>query len=292
MLEQRVAPHMLPYFAERLERQRTFEAQAARYANELQWRYFTGDYSGEDFLRTTELPIAGIPVELSFEEYLKSHIESLKLSYSSNPHLILDLGGGLAETWRRLAVHFADDIEADRVHFVVSNLAMTPGELSEAKGLGSVRNEPNAGGQALVHFVQSPFGEVADKTIILRSGQEIPISGNVSLVQEKLAVNAWSLVPEVQVPAIPLILNRFGTYFVHVDDIAEDIYALCDARPFHPKMREHNIERLAGIRYAHHILEHESGLRKVTHVPSGEKAGTKLAWIGYQMQDAPEINLS
>lgn len=164
--------------------------------------------------------------------------------------LFVDVGGGMGVTAQRLAVYFEDAVKQSKIAFAVTNLRSP--HYVDAGGKTAPNERLQKASQGSVHFIGTPFSQLFRQSVLLPNDRTLPLKGNVSLIHEKLALTAWSQVPELHIRQIGhLLVARAGLYMVPRIDILNPRriakHAYCD-------------DQVRGIGLTHVALERDFGI--------------------------------
>lgn len=216
--------------------------------------------------------------EVFFRRQIQQQLDSQE---ENQPVNVLDIGGGVGLSWRKLSLYYEDLVREGRMSFIVSNLHQIDTNL--AKVDGDLVRKTNG----LVHYVSGTFDTLGDQTITTSAGV-IPIRGNIDIAHENLSLTSWGKIPEVDIPEVANYIRPNGLYIVPEADTRQlnSKYSSSLARATH--FPQEIADRLEGIAIAHQRLE-DIGLRRETCIETGSKKGERTSYIMFKGRNAPPI---
>lgn len=203
--------------------------QETRNKKEEGWGAGTGDY----FLPfSKEQPMVFPPrkdqseligTEIVLHKAMEKIVSERKSLGKSGPAVFLDLGGMWGESWLRLADKFRDQIASGEVVFVVSNIYLDPSvQETDSKYHAKPTIETVALFKDLVTYVNGDVSELKNTKIKLKSGQEISLDKNISLIHETMALLHTSI-PEVDIPNLASMLDSDGVLMYSSDAMHSNV---------------------------------------------------------------------
>lgn len=206
-----------------------WHVQIVRDRKEEGWGVGTGDYflpfSSEQRMvfppRKDQSELMGTEIVLyGVMEKIINERKSLGLT---GPAIFLDLGGMWGESWLRLADKFRDQISSGEVCFVVSNIYLNPSEQSTDVNYHTQPTIETVGlYKDLVTYVNGDATELKKIKIKLKSGKEVELDKNVSLIHETMTLLHTS-VPEVDIPSLASMLDSNGVLMYSSDSMHSNV---------------------------------------------------------------------
>lgn len=308
-----------PFFRERETRRKAFLQTVGVRSNESWQRVDDygknhnreGDYSGNGFGIKGEYPHQFLPEShythrrngeqldcyvKGIDSFIADRIRKVLALKKDVPVVALDIGGMVGVSWSRLARLFEQEVEEGRVVLVVSNLAYDPDQDLAKEILGKVNRTIVNEARGLAHYIVADPSRLTETQVQLPDGSSLPLAGNVDVAFERFSLHYWSFVPEAEIPQVASLLSRYATYVVNGGDNPIGFHSTLHLNP--GQFEQHRMEeeaRIAAIGIAHEEIQRRFGLRKVTHVESGELAGKELnGWNDhfFLKADAPSLEVN
>ena len=159
---------------------------------------------------------------------------------NGEPVVVLDFGGGLGMSWMRIASKpkYSTAIEEGQLVMVVSNLGSVPDKSPDSEGYSGIARNMNSTNklerenrfrtsfsnedlqwvqqnQNRVQYFDANALELADMSMHLPDGTQLPVIGNVDVIYERLALE-HTHVPDLALASFSELLSNQGTLYSNV----------------------------------------------------------------------------
>ncbi|GEM_PF-6507934 len=261
------------------------------------WQCPLGDYSKPIFFSDNGVPtLTGIDKIIrrenehsqeliGVEKSIGHMVRELLQKSKKRPILVMDFGGGVGLSWSRLAVKFEEEVRANEVYFVVTNIEknfLVGAAIENCYNKDSQKDGREvvkyAHEQGLVMHIEAELSG-ADKDDINSLRQyrveidhkSVPFIGNVDIIHTRMSL-VHSVIPEIHYPRLFELFSKNGVF------LDTSFSAKTPATPSTSvddgDLIDSKIKQAKYNAYQYVIKNYD--MQPVEFVESGEKAGEKM----------------